>query len=228
VMGGVQVGKTIGSFFAGAGGYLVENSREAYAVMLGRYAEEAQGGPTFWFVHMNNPTYRRFNLNLAVGRPGVPKMALCNNYADGIYSAMFTDQMGDVLPVAVRSYEEGRVWVRPDEWAQEGTGDNRGGLSLYVDYYDADVGYELFHASVFYTHPRCGMLLYPHIGPVFQRERLVGIGYQDWRYGIEVGGYLGSRKPSKFYKAGRFYLGIRVLSDFNDYVSGLGELRINL
>jgi hypothetical protein len=226
-MGGGQVGREIGEFFGGAALYAVEHGDAAWALMLGRPAREGLWGPSFWAVYLNNPEYRRTNIMVALGKPGIPKEALDNPYSNGIYTAMFTDQMGTVVPIQVRNFEEGRIWMRPDEWAQAGYGD-WGGLVLSIDAIDAAVGYKIFQAGLFYTRPKYGPLLCPHVGPIFESERLPDIGRQDWRCGLEFGTYLGHRAPTKFFKAGRVYLGVSALSDFEDYTSVMGELRLEL
>ncbi|HUU42763.1 MAG TPA: hypothetical protein VMX57_03235 [Planctomycetota bacterium] len=226
-MGGAQAGRTLDRWFFAGGMYAVESDRPAWAVMAGRAADPSKGDLSFWAVHLNGPTYNRTNINIALGSPGIPREALTNDFADGIYTAMFTDQMGEVVPIPVRGFEEMRIWKRADEYAQPGPG-ARGGWSLYFDWIDAEVGYEIVESSLFYTHDRLGPLMLPHVGPVFERERLPGLGWQDSRFGIELGAYLGERKTDPFYRGGRFYLGVRGLSDFDDYFSVMGEVRINL
>jgi len=228
-MGGLQAGRTVGDLFFAAGLYLVESDDPAWAVMAGRGMEEGRTGPTFWFVHQDNPEWRKTNLMVAFGKPGIPKAALCNPQSNGIYTALYTDQAGQVVPIEVRNFEEGRIWIRPDEWAQSGTGaGGAGGWALALDSFSADVGYEKFEMELFYTHQRLGACILPHVGGVIEREKLPGIGRQDWRYGIELGTYLGGRQPDKFFQGGRFYIGLRATSDFDDYSSLMGELRLNL
>jgi hypothetical protein len=226
-MVGPSVGRKFGDYFAGLGVYYVEDSKWAYGVMLGRAASETQQGPSFWIFHVNNPDYRRYNVLVAIGKPGIPKEAFDNPYADGMYTALFTDQMGEVLPIAVRSFEEMRVWKRPDEFAQAG-GFGQGGLALSLDAIHTDGDYKILQAGLYYTVEQCGPLLVPHIGPVVESETLPGLGTQDLRYGIDFGTYLLPRRPSPFFRGGIIYLGVTALSDFDDYSSILGQVRINL
>ena len=226
-MAGGEVGRDIGEYFAGAALFGVEHGDAAWAVMLGRPAHEGIRGPSFWAVYMNNPEYSRLNIMAALGKPGIPKDALDNPFQNGIYTAMFTDQMGTVVPIPVRNFEEGRIWMRPDEWGQSGYAD-WGGLVLSVDSIDASVDYKDFQTGLFYTRQRFGPLLFPHVGPIVESERIPGIGRQDWRYGIEVGTYLGNRPPSKFFQAGRVYIGVSAKTDFDNYDSIFGELRLEL
>jgi hypothetical protein len=128
--------------------------------------------------------------------------------------------------VPVRSYEEMRVWKRPDEYALPGGGSS-GGLAVSFDLIRASVGYEILQAGVFYTHDRLGPLVYPHIGPIVESEKLPGVGRQNLRFGVEVGAYVGDRKADKFYDAGRVYFGLSFKSDFDDYRAIMAEVRLN-
>jgi hypothetical protein len=196
--------------------------------MAGRWANPGDPYPSFWLFHVNNPTYRRTNFLFVLGGPGVPQAALYNPYADGQYTALFTDQVGDVVPIVVRNFEEGRVWVRTDEWAQAGAG-TWGGIAFNLDNLHAYVGYEYTRMELFYTRPSLGPIQCFHVGPTYEKERLPGgPGWQDDRFGLEVGGYIGGMRSCKFYKAGRVYVGIRGISDFDDYDAISFDVRINL
>lgn len=224
-MYGPQVGRWIGDFFAAGGYYRIEHDDPAYSLLLGRATDDGQM-PSFWLVRLHNPDYRRTNALVAFGSPGVTRPTLNNVYADGVYTSMFTDQMGSVLPIPVRSFEEARLWRRTDEFAQPAKG-HRIGAALSLDYLSTDVGYRKWEVRVPVTIDRLGPMIMPHAGPTVEREDLPGVGRLDEKFGVEFGSYFAKYRDWKFFRGGLFYLGASTKTDFDDSYSFHFEVRLN-
>lgn len=224
-MYGPQIGRWFGNFFAAGGLYRIEGEGPAYAGLLGRATKDGKD-PSFWLLRFGNPGYRRTNALLAFGAPGVTRPTLNNVYADGVYTSMFTDQMGSVLPIPVRSFEEARLWRRTDEFGQPAEG-KKLGVALSVDYLSTDVGYKKYDVRLPVTLNQLGPMIMPHLGPTVEREELPGIGRLDEKIGLAFGSYFWKYRDWKFFRGGLFYLGGSAKTDFNGSHSCTAEVRFN-
>lgn len=222
---GGMIGRFMSNYFVSAGLHEVRDEKEVFSLLVGRFhdpkeKDQKDNDPTFRIAYGNNPDYYRTNIRFAFGRPGVPRRAFANEMGCSLSDAVFTDQLGSVLPIKARSWEETRVWRRTAEWSNpfdEGA-IRHGGISVYFDDYKHTSGYHIWELRMDYVHDRVGTLVTPHAGPRVEYEKIPDVGRQDLRYGFEIGSYFGEfLTDSKFYHGGRVYAGVKVLSDFNEY-----------